>query len=306
MTPRIAICVVTYNSAELIEELVASLADGAAGTDWTLVVADNASNDATLAEVRRHAPRATIVETGGNMGYAAGVNAAIRAAGAQDGYLILNADVRLTRGCAAALFAALGPQVGIGVPRLHDARGELILSMRREPTIVRAWADTVVGAERAGRWRALGEVVSDPDNYMKGRTTDWAEGSTQLISAACWQRVGPCDEAFFLYSEETDFNLRAGAAGLRTWYEPSARAQHLEGGSAGSPRQWALLVANRVRLYRKRHGPAKAVFFWAATVAREASRAILGRQTSRVALRNLVSRHRMHAPRSERWLVTAD
>ncbi len=306
MSPQIAICVVTYNSADLIADLVASLPAGAAGTDWDLVIADNASADATLDEVRRHAPHATIIETGGNLGYAAGVNAAIRAAGPRDAYLILNADVRLARGCVATLFAALGPHVGIAVPRLHDAKGDLILSMRREPTLLRAWADALVGAERAGRWKGLGEVVADPVPYEEGRATDWAEGSTQLISAECWRRVGPWDESFFLYSEETDFNLRARDAGLGAWYEPSARAQHLEGGSAGSPRQWALLVANRVRLYGKRHGAVKSATFWAATVARETTRAALGKATSRVALRSLLSAPRLQAPRDERWLISAD
>src|SRR5699024_1599250 len=96
--PRIAVCVVTFNSAPLIPELVASLPTGAEGTDWTLVFADNASADGTRAEVARHAPTATVVETGANLGYAGGINAAVRAAGPQDAYLILNADVRLMPG----------------------------------------------------------------------------------------------------------------------------------------------------------------------------------------------------------------
>ena len=82
--PRIAVCVVTYNSAGLIEDLVSSLADGGAGTDWSLVFADNASSDHTIAELRRVARDATVVELGANRGYAAGINAAIRAAGEQD------------------------------------------------------------------------------------------------------------------------------------------------------------------------------------------------------------------------------
>ncbi len=187
--PRVAICVVTFDSAALIAELVASIPAGAAGTRWTLVFADNASTDDTLAQIRRWAPGAIVVETGGNLGYAGGVNAAVHAAGDQDAYLILNADVRLTRGCVRTLFDALSHEVGIVVPRLIDARGQLIWSMRREPTAMRAWADALIGAERAGRVPALGEMVTDPHLYASARATDWAEGSTQLIGAHCWRAL---------------------------------------------------------------------------------------------------------------------
>jgi GT2 family glycosyltransferase len=119
--------------------------------------------------------------------------------------------------------------------------------------------------------------------------TDWAEGSTQLISAECWRTCGPWDESYFLYSEEAEFDLRARDAGLGTRYVPTALATHLEGGSAGSPGLWRLLVLNRVRLFRQRNGRVRAVPFWLATTLRELSRAVLGKPTSRAALRGLCS-----------------
>lgn len=301
--PRIAICVVTYQSAPLIADLVASLPSGAAGTDWVLVVADNASTDGSAAEVRRRAPDAVVVEVGANLGYAAGVNAAVAAAGERDAYLVINADVRLAPGCVRTLYDALSPGVGVVVPRLVDARGELIWSMRREPTVLRAWGDALLGAERAGRHPRLGEVVTDPGLYGAARDTDWAEGSTQLVSADCLRSCGPWDESFFLYSEETEFELRARDHGFATRFEPAAGARHLEGGSAGSPRQWSLLVANRVQLYARRHGAPATALFWLATAAREASRAMLGRATSRAAIRDLVSARRMRTAKSPDWLA---
>lgn len=301
--PRIAICVVTYNSAPLIQDLVASLPDGAAGTDWCLIFADNASADDTCAVIRRVAPHATLVETGGNLGYSAGVNAAIAAAGDQDAYLILNADVRLTPGCVATLAGALTESVGIAVPRLNDAHGELIWSMRREPTVLRAWADAIFGAERVGRWGTLGEVVTDAREYRSAGRTDWAEGSTQLVSAACWRACGPWDESFFLYSEEADFNLRARERGFVTWFEPAAVATHLEGGSGTSPRQQSLLFVNRVRLFHRRHGKMATVLFWLALVMREATRAVIGNTASRTIVRSLISPRRLHQRPSAEWLA---
>lgn len=300
--PRIAICVVTFNSAPLIEDLVASLPGGAEGTDWTLVFADNASDDSTVIEIQRCAPSATLVETGSNLGYSGGLNAAVLAAGRQDAFLILNADVRLTGGCVSALFAEIKGDTGIAVPRLCDADGNLMWSMRRDPTLVRAWADALIGADRAGKMGTLGEIVADPRKYESSRLTDWAEGSTQLVSADCWNACGPWDPSYFLYSEETEYALRARDHGYRVLFVATATAQHLKGESAVSPRLWSLLVANKARLYARRHGPLSSMLFWLALVARESSRAVLGKRTSRAALIDLLRPSRWREARGPQWL----
>lgn len=308
LAPQIAVCVVTFNSAGLIHDLIASLDAGCARTRWSLFFADNASTDQTVSEIRREAPAAEIVHMGANRGYAAGINAAVgaamRASGNLDGFLLINADVRLRAGCTAALHSALisAPSAGITVPRLIDADGQLIWSLRRTPTALRAWADALLGAERAGRWGALGEVVTARWPYRRAHDVAWAEGSTLLVSPECWAACGPWNETFFLYSEETDFALRAGDHGFTVRYEPFALAQHLEGGSAESARQWSLLVMNRVRLFAQRHGPIRSALFWCAVVVREASRAALGKPTSRAAVRDLVSRRRWREKPSATWL----
>ena len=56
--------------------------------------------------------------------------------------------------------------------------------------------------ERAGRLGRLSEVVSTPGTYERLQRVDWADGSTVMVSAGCWDLCGPWDESFFLYSEE--------------------------------------------------------------------------------------------------------
>ncbi|MEI7057895.1 glycosyltransferase family 2 protein [Nocardioides sp. CCNWLW239] len=302
----VAVVVVTYNSAHLLADLVGSLPGGLAGLGWRLVIVDNASTDDTVAVARRLAPQATVVETGRNGGYAAGINAGVAAAGPGfDAVLVLNPDVRLEPGCVAALARELGAGVGVAVPHLVDAEGRLIESMRGAPSLTRAFADAVVGANRAGRVRWAGEIVASPAEYERAQDTDWAEGSTQLISASCWRACGPWDESYFLYSEETEFHLRARDRGFRVRYVPAARAVHLGGESTTSPGLWALLVANRVRLFTARRGRVQGAAYWLMVLAREGSRALLGKQTSRRAVRTLLSPRRMSAPRGPEWVASA-
>lgn len=108
----VAVLVVTWNSAAVLPEFLASLPEAMAGLDWRLVVADNDSADDTVELIRSLAPDATVVQTGRNAGYAAGVNAALAAAAAWEGgfraALVCNPDIRMRQGCAKVLVDALG------------------------------------------------------------------------------------------------------------------------------------------------------------------------------------------------------
>ncbi|GIJ79371.1 Glycosyltransferase, GT2 family [Micromonospora phaseoli] len=280
----VAVIVVTYNSAAVVPGLLESLGPGLAGLRWHLTVADNASSDGTAETVRRLMPAARVVETGRNGGYSAGINAAAAAAAPFTSVLILNPDVRLTPGCGQLLLDLLRRgDDGIVVPLVTMADGSPEHTLRREPTVLRALGDALLGAERAGRFPVLGEVVTDPAAYRRESRSDWAVGSALLVSGRCWSACAPWDESFFLYSEETDFALRARDAGFPTRLAPAARATHIGGDSRAAPWLWRLLTLNKVRLYRRRNGRAATAAYWAAVLLREVSRAALGSPTSRAA-----------------------
>jgi GT2 family glycosyltransferase len=289
VSPRIAVVVVTWNSAALLPDLVASIGPGLRGLDHQLIVVDNDSADDTVARARELAPGCTLVQTGRNAGYAAGINAGMAAAERYDAVLVLNPDIRLTPGCVEVLYGKLGDRVGITVPLIRHEDGTPARSLRREPTVMRALGEAVLG-ERAGRFPSLGETVVDPDAYRRYGVTDWATGAAMLVSAACARACGPWDESFFLYSEETDFALRAGDLGFGTAFVPGAEVTHLGGQSRVSPALWSLLTVNKVRLYRKRHSAPATAAFWTAVFLRESVRAVLGHRRSRSAVAALLGR----------------
>ncbi|MFE4257802.1 glycosyltransferase [Streptomyces sp. NPDC056883] len=304
-TGPVAVLVVTWNSARVIPEFLASLPEGMAGVDWRLVVADNDSADGTVDLVRSLAPEATVVETGRNAGYAAGVNAALAAAAGWDGgfraALVCNPDIRMRRGCAELLVGELGDpvegggRVGISVPLLYEEDGTLHYSLRRESRVTRALGEAVIGNRRAGRFPRWSELVTDPSAYGRRTVADWATGALMALSRECLEACGTWDESFFLYSEETEYCLRAGDRGFATRLEPAASAVHLGGDSQVSPRLWTLLTLNRVRLYGRRHSAPATAAFRAAVLLRETSRAALGRPANRAAARALASRTALRA-----------
>jgi N-acetylglucosaminyl-diphospho-decaprenol L-rhamnosyltransferase len=274
----VAIVVVTYNSDACIGELLTSLADSGADT---VVVVDNGSTDGTVSVVQGFDGVRLVRST--NVGYAGGVNLGVRAAPDADAYLILNPDLSVRPGLVPALTAALAdPQVGMVVPLVLHSDGRRQDSLRREPTLLRA-----VGLNRTGI-PLLSEYVTSDEDYRTPRDVDWALGAAVLLRRECYESVGPWDETFFLYSEETDFCLRARDAGWTTRFVPDGVVVHHEGGSGRTAATHQMLILNKVRLYARRHSTAASWVYWGVTLLSEASWVLRGHHESRASIRALL------------------
>lgn len=287
---RVAVVIVTYNSAGVLPSCLAALPGGLEGLDWRLVVVDNASTDHSLDLAREASPAPTCVALRRNAGYAAGINAGTRAAGDVDALLVLNPDVRLEPGAVHRLLTSLSASVGIAVPQLVDEDGRRSPSLRRDPTVLRALGEAVLGGRRAGRFARWGEVIVAPDAYTDDRDVDWATGACMLISRECAEKTGDWEESYFLYSEETDYALRARREGFRVRYVAAARAAHTGGQAHVSPQLWAMLTASRVCCFRRHHEGVRPLLFWFAVVLNETLR-LSGGPTHRAALTTLLRMH---------------
>lgn len=281
MPPEVDIIIVTYNSARFIGELLDSIPAAVGNITANVIVVDNGSTDGTVKVLLDREDCHLVQST--NVGYAGGINRGIREGSGADAILILNPDVRLSPGSVAPLLDALRtPGTGIVAPRVLSDHGSLEFSLRREPSLLRALG---LGSTKRP---AFSEYVQEPAAYEHPHAADWALGAVLMISKHCFDVLRGWDESFFLYSEETDFSLRARDIGLRTWYEPRSVAVHIGGGSGRSGQTHAMRAVNRVRLFRRRHGPAASwCFFWL-TVASELSWGLRGHSQARYAAMALV------------------
>ena len=279
---------VTYNSGHVLTDFLTALqpyVTGDRGIDVDVVAVDNASTDDSVQRLEQAPFPVDVVRSTTNDGYAAGINRAIVRRPGVDAYLILNPDTRLNEGSLEALATGLGlPGVGIAVPRMIRADGSLRYTLRRAPSVGRAWAELVLTAERAARIGNLGDRVGQVEAYRTSHTVDWASGSAMLISARCIRNVGFWDESFFLYSEETDFCLRARDRGFATYFCVDAIITHLGGESRTSPELHAILTVNRIRCYRKHHGRVRTALFSTAVILKQVLRSVLGDEAARAAL----------------------
>jgi N-acetylglucosaminyl-diphospho-decaprenol L-rhamnosyltransferase len=274
--------IVTYNSAHVVCDLLDSLPGALGGLAADVVIVDNGSTDGT-AELVSARGDCRLVRSE-NVGYAGGINRGVAEFPDARAILVLNPDVRLHAKSVPPLLAALRePGVGIAAPQVRSPAGDLELSLRREPTILRA-----VGLTRT-RLPVFCEYVAEPSAYREPGPVDWAVGAVLAMSRACYDAIGGWDESYFLYSEEVDLALRARDAGLLTRYEPSAVATHIGGGSGRNHTTHVMQIVNRVRLYRRRHGAAASWCYYALSIASELSKIPRGHRESWPAVLALLS-----------------
>jgi GT2 family glycosyltransferase len=280
-TPKLAVVVVTYNSAACVGSLLRSLPAGMGDVAAEVVVVDNNSSDDTVAMIRRDHPGVRLVSQP-NVGYAGGINRGVAETTAEF-IMVLNPDMVVEPDSLAALVAATGrvPRA-ILTPLVLTMDRRLTSSLRREPVIRRS-----LGLSRLGLSR-LGEAVTEPEAYSHATTADWAEGSAMLFSRRCFQELGGWDESYFLFSEETDFCLRAKEHGYPTVLTPTAAVRHAGGGSGRNATTEVMLQVNRVRCYRRHHRAPMAAAFYAVTVARHAAGVLRQKEHARQVLRALL------------------
>lgn len=278
---QVAAVVVTYNSEAHIVELLNSIPAAMGAHTYSVVVVDNGSTDNTL-DLLDQRTDCTVVRSR-NVGYAGGMNKAVQASPPAASILILNPDATLDPLSVPAMLEVLQkPKVGIVAPRVRESDESLSPTLRRGPTLGRVGGLSFTG------WPVFTERIENPQEYVAEHEVEWAVGAILLVARECYDLLGGLDESYFLYSEETDFSLRAKDAGWATVYTPNAGAMHIGGGSGESATTHMMKQINRVRLYRRRAGSVPAGFYFGMTVLNELRRALLGHNKSWPTVRALL------------------
>jgi hypothetical protein len=270
------------------------------GDHATVTIVDNSPGDGSVEAV----PGAQVIANEENRGFAAAVNQAV-AATAAPLVLLLNPDVSGIRGDPAALdriFAA-DENVAAVAPRLVGADGALQRNARREPHL-RDLLVTALGLR--GRFpgsRRLHASRYGDWEYDSERVVDAATGAFLVLRRAALEAVGPFDERFFVYAEETDWLVRAKRLGWKTVLTPDVEAVHEARAStdADETALTLLLVESQHAYARKHFGRRASAAFRGALLgidsARWALAAVRG-PSKRVHRRALAARIRLHARRA--------
>lgn len=232
--PDVSVIVVNYRTEALTGRALDAARAAAPGLDVEEIVVDNGATEETGAALAEHAPRARIVPEPANRGFAAGVNAGVRAATA-DRLFVLNSDAFCQGDALGRLVAHLDahPRAGLAAPKLTGEDGALQVSAyRRFPNLVTLFFDFTAPLHLLGDTRLHPHAL--PPERFGGAPGPVAHvmGAAMLIRRAAYDAAGPLDERYFLYLEETEWQRRLAAAGWEVHLDPGAHVVHLEHGSS--------------------------------------------------------------------------
>lgn len=272
MAPDLSIVIVSWNTRDLLRDCLASLPAATAGLTSQIIVVDNCSRDGSAAMVRAEFPGCLLLESGGNLGFTRANNLGLgRADG--DALLLLNPDTVCPPGSLVRLRRCLdaAPRTAACGPTLLDAAGRPGVCGGDFPAARHHLLNLIDPGRRwlPGRWRraGLGRV---PPRGDPGGPIDYVTGACLMIAREAWAAVGPLDERFFMYFEETDWCRRARVAGYQVVHCGQIEVVHLEGRAAEQASAFALeQFQHSYRLFIAKHHGAAAVWRFRAAIGLE-------------------------------------
>jgi GT2 family glycosyltransferase len=245
--PLVAVVVLNWNKAAMTASCIAAVARMTYPRLLTLVV-DNGSDPGSLGPLEQSDTPFELIRNPRNLGFTGGVNIGIRRALETDAAYIwlLNNDALPEADTLSHMIPILEADRGIGmaspVVRNSDAHD----------------AEDFCG----GLWNGqTTETTADLAIYQQWQRDAperiWLVGTALLMRRQLVEAIGLYDERFFAYWEDTDYSLRALAAGYRNIVVAGAVVRHAAGALAADPRSkpphFYYYMARNELLFTRKH-----------------------------------------------------
>jgi GT2 family glycosyltransferase len=251
---ELSVIMISYNTREITLAALETFYAHRPDIAFEMIIIDNASHDGSADAIEQRFPRARLIRSQDNTGFAAANNyAATLARGRR--LLLLNPDTLHLDDATGKLwdFAERTPERGIWGGRTLFADHSL------NPTScwgrMSIWSLFCSASGLTAAFRATS--LFNPEGYGgwlrdSERSIDIVTGCFFLIDAVLWRRLGGFDPLFFMYAEEADLCTRAIGLGARPGITPTATIVHYGGASEVSGAERMIKVMRgRATLMRK-------------------------------------------------------
>jgi GT2 family glycosyltransferase len=239
----VSIIIVNWNTCELLRDCLRSLCTQRRADHCELIVVDNGSSDGSVEMVREEFGQVNLMASADNLGFAAANNLGMSMATGRY-VLLLNSDTIVLDNAVEKTVAFADRYADTAVVGCRVLNPDLSLQNTcfMFPSILNLFlfstylyrlfpSSRFFGRERMTWW---------PRN--DAREVDVVTGCYMLVRRAALDDVGPMDDQFFMYYEETDWCFRFKAKGWKNRFTPDAQIIHIGGASAGK------LGAQRARI----------------------------------------------------------
>ncbi len=258
MSVKLDIIVITYNSAQYIEECLESIKKTASELNPGIIVVDNASEDNTVDLVEKKYPEILAVKSDENLGYAAAINLGVSKSYAE-ALIISNPDVIYQEGAISNLLDTIekNDEVGVAGPQQVFRDGSWQNSYSDFPGFRLGFLELFFVKSfqrglRAKFWKKL-----PIDRFTKD--VDYVDGAVMAVRREVFEKIGGFDEDYFLFTEETDFCYRLKKTGFVVIFQPNAKVIHFRGGTdeqfSANEKIAGFLIESKILFCRKHYSP---------------------------------------------------
>ncbi len=246
----ISVAVVTYNSENVIEEMLNTLLLSSVNIESSVYVIDNGSTDNTCNIIKDKFPQICLIEQE-NKGFGGGHNAVLDRL-TSTYHAIINPDILLRENTLELLaqFMDDNPDVGLCTPLVLNPDGTHQEVPKREPKYRYLVSREL---ERFGgpftKWRD--EYTRRKEDLSVPTDVEFCTGCFMFIRTELFKKLGGFDERFFLYCEDADLTKRV-LQEARVVYFPDAEAVHRwERGSSHNRKLFFMHVKSMQQYFRK-------------------------------------------------------
>lgn len=257
LSPSVAIVILNWNGKNFLEKFLPSVFLSEYN-NYSVVVADNASQDDSINFLQQFYPQIKIIISPVNYGFAKGYNDALKLITA-DYYVLLNSDVEVDKGWMEPVIELMESD------KLIAACQPKILSYADKQKFEYAgasggWIDSF--GYPFARGRMFDTCETDSGQYNSIEQIFWATGACLFVRAEAFHAVAGFDEYFFAHQEEIDLCWRLQHAGFKIFVQPSSVVYHVGGGTLakGNKRKTYLNFRNNLIMITKNLPVAEALW----------------------------------------------
>lgn len=214
---KVTIIILTWNGLSYTKRCLETLRERTFFPGYEVVVVDNGSTDGTV-DYLRSLPWLRLIENGENLGFVKGNNRALAECAADSDVVLLNNDTEIFQPqwlgrLQESAYAA--PHIGIVGARLRRPDGTLQHAGSYMPV------ETFWGQQ-------IGSGEKDVNQFNADAEVEGVVFACVYIKREVVERVGPLDEDYTSYFEDSDYCLKARGHGFRVVCCGSATVVHHE------------------------------------------------------------------------------
>ena len=260
----LSVVILSYNTKDLLEQALRTVAEAAVAMSVEIFVVDNASRDGSADMVAIKFPHVRVIKNSANLGFAAGNNMALRLVSGRY-VLLLNSDTIVRKDTLRCLMSFLeeNSEAGAAGCKILNPDGSLQLSCRRGFPTPTAALSKLFGLSRifpnSPRLARYNLTYLDPDEINE---VDALSGSCMMVRKEAIDQAGLLDEDYFFFGEDLDWCFCIRQAGWKIFYVPNTEIIHFKGESSREEEMKVLYrFYESMSIFAKKHMQRRYRFF---------------------------------------------